>query len=123
LQDDWTAVNQNKVQGLIPIEFALPAAGGPASTMATFILTLSAASDQPVTVSVATANGTALAARDYVAQSGTVTFAPGQTQTTFTVTVLADPLAAADLVFYVDLSNPINGQLATNRVGIGTIHV
>jgi len=42
---------------------------------------------------------------------------------TFTVTVLADPLAAADLVFYVDLSNPINGVLATNPVGIGTIHV
>ena len=123
LQDDWTAVNQNKVQELIPIEFALPAAGGPASTLATFTLTLSAASAQPVTVTVATANGTALAGKDYVAQSGTVTFAPGQTQATFSVTVLADPLAAADLVFYVDLSNPINGVLATNPMGQGTIHV
>jgi len=123
LQNDWTTVNQNKVQGLIPIEFVMPSAGGPATPTATFTLTLSAASTQPVTVRFATADGTAHAGTDYVAQVGTVTFAPGQTQATILVTILADPLAAADLVFYLDLSNPLNGVLGGTGIGQGTIHV
>ncbi len=123
LQDDWTTVNQNKVQPLIPIEFLMPSAGGAASTTATFTLTLSAASTQPVTVSFATANGTAIAGTDYVAQSSTVTFVPGQTQTTIAVTVLSDPLAAANLYFSLVLSNPLNAALGGTGVGTGTIVV
>ncbi|MHB1422345.1 MAG: cellulase family glycosylhydrolase [Gemmataceae bacterium] len=121
LQNDWTTVNENKVQGLIPIEFALPPAGGAASTTVTFTLTLSAAATQPVTVSFTTADGTALAGIDYVAQSGTVTFAPGQTQADITVTVLADAQAKADLYFNVDLSNPLNAVLEGTGDGKGTI--
>jgi aryl-phospho-beta-D-glucosidase BglC (GH1 family) len=121
LQDDWTAVNTNKMQSLIPLEFKLPpAGGGQATTTATFILTLSAASSQPVTVNFATADGTAVAGRDYVAQSGTVTFAPGQTQATVTVTVLADPSAAGNLYFDLDLSDPLNAALGTS-LGKATI--
>jgi hypothetical protein len=56
-------------------------------------------------------------------QSGTVTFAPGQTQATVSVTVLADPQATADLSFFVDLGNPVNAVLGGNVVGKGTIHV
>jgi aryl-phospho-beta-D-glucosidase BglC (GH1 family) len=123
LQDDWLTVNQNKVQGLLPIEFALPPAGGPATAAATFTIMLSAASTQPVTVSFTTANGTAIAGRDYVAASGTVSFAPGQTQATVTVTVLADPLATADLSFFVNLSNPVNGVVGGSGIGTCTIHV
>jgi hypothetical protein len=76
-----------------------------------------------VTVNFATANGTAVAGKDYVATSGTVTFAPGQTQATITVTVLADSSATTDLFFDVDLSNPVNNVLGGNGVGKGTIHV
>jgi aryl-phospho-beta-D-glucosidase BglC (GH1 family) len=123
LQDDWTTVNQNKVQGLLPIELSLPAAGGPATAAATFSLTLSTASTQPVTVQFTTANGTAVAGQDYVATSGTVTFAPGQAQAAVTVTVLADPLTTADLSFFVDLSNPVNAVLGGSGVGKGTIHI
>jgi aryl-phospho-beta-D-glucosidase BglC (GH1 family) len=123
LQNDWTTVNQNKVQGLIPIEFELPAAGGMATTTATFTLTLSAASTRPVTVSFATADGTAVARKDYVATNGTVTFAPGQTQATITVTVRADPLDTTDLTFLVDLSNPVNAALGGNGTGTGTIRL
>ncbi len=123
LQDDWTTVNQNKVQGLVPIEFALPPAGGSATVPATFTLTLSAASTQPVTVSYVTADGTASAGRDYVTAGGTVTFAPGQTSATITVTVLADPLAAGDLTFFLDLSNPVNAVLGGGGIATGTIRV
>jgi len=123
LQNDWTTVNQNKMQGLIPLEFTLPPAGGSATTTASFTVTLSAASTQPVAVSYATATGTAVAGKDYVAQSGTLTFAPGQTQATIIVTVLADPLATSDLSFNVDLSDPVNGVLGGTGIGQGTIQV
>lgn len=123
LQDDWATVNENKMQGLIPIEFSLPSAGGTASTLMTFTLTLNAAVTQPVTVHFATADGTARAGVDYVAQSGTVTFAPGQTQAAITVTVLADPNADKDLDFYLDLSDPLNAVLDGTGVGTGTIVV
>ena len=123
LQDDWTTVNENKMQGLIPIESVLPSAGGSAATTATFTLTLSSASTQAVTVNFATANGNALAGKDYVAQSGTVTFAPGQTQATIIVTILDDPLAKSNLYFDLDLSDPLNGVLVGSGVGTGTIKV
>jgi aryl-phospho-beta-D-glucosidase BglC (GH1 family) len=122
LQDDWTTVNQNKMQGLIPIEFSLPA-GSTASTTAVFTLTLNQAVTQPVTVNYTTADGTAVAGIDYVAQSGTVTFQPGQTQATITVTVLYDSNAKNDLYFSVDLSNPQNATLNGTGVGTGTIVV
>lgn len=123
IQDDWTTVNQNKLQALVPLKFSLPPAGGPATSTASFTITLSAASTLPVTISYTTANGTAVAGRDYVASSGTVTFAPGQTQTTVTVTVLADPLASTDLTFYVNVSNPLNSVLGGSGIGTATIHI
>ena len=43
-----------------------------------------------MTVSYATANGTATAGSDYVAQTGTLTFAPGETTKTITIAVNRD---------------------------------
>lgn len=123
LQNDWTTVNENKMQGLIPIEFSMPPAGGTDSTTVMFTLTLNAAVTQPVTVKYTTADGTAIAGTDYAAQSGTVTFAPGQTQATILVTVFADPNAKRNLYFNIDLSDPQNAILAGNGVGTATILV
>jgi aryl-phospho-beta-D-glucosidase BglC (GH1 family) len=124
LQDDWQTVNTNKMQGLIPLEFTFPGGGsGPGTTTETFTITLSAASTQTVTVNYSTANGTAIAGTDYVAQSGTLTFAPGQTQATVTVTILYDPAATGNLYFDLDLSNPDNATLGGTGIGVGTIVV
>ena len=61
-------------------------------TTATFTVTLSAASTQPVTVEYVTADGTAMAGSDYVAvPPSMLTFAAGQTQQTITVTVDPEP--------------------------------
>jgi aryl-phospho-beta-D-glucosidase BglC (GH1 family) len=121
LQNDWQTVNQNKVQPLIPIEFTLPSAGGATTAVMTFTVTLSAPSSQPVTVSYTTADGTAKAGTDYVATSGTVTFAPGQTQQTITVTILTDPSLTTSEVFSVLLEDPVNGALGTSIKATGTI--
>ncbi|MBC7818680.1 MAG: hypothetical protein IAG10_17460 [Planctomycetaceae bacterium] len=58
------------------------------TTLFTFTVTLSAAYDQPVTMSYRTVNGTATTVdSDYLAKTGTLTFAPGETMKTITITV------------------------------------
>jgi aryl-phospho-beta-D-glucosidase BglC (GH1 family) len=123
LQDDWQTVNQNKAQGLLPLEFAMPPDGGATTTVATFTVTLSAASNQPVTVTYSTADGTAQQGKDYVAASGTLTFAPGQTQQTIGVTILDDPTLTTDESFFVQLLGPVNGTIGGSGKGTGTIRL
>ena len=55
-----------------------------------FTMELARASEAPVTVDYATADGTATAGKDYTAKRGTVTFAPGRTRATVEVRVLRD---------------------------------
>ena len=86
----------------------------------TFTVTLSAASTSPVTVKYATADGTATAGSDYVAQSGTLTFAAGETTKTIQVAAIGDSVVEANEGFTVVLSGPTNATLA-DGVGAGTI--
>ena len=87
-----------------------------------FTVTLSRAATSPVTVRFATANGTAVAgpARDYMATRGMLTFAPGQTSRTITVTVRDDTLVEADETFFVNLSQASGATIAAGRA-TGTI--
>jgi ribosomal protein L35AE/L33A/urease beta subunit len=94
--------------------------GNTGTVTATFTVTLSAASTQTVTVNYATADGTATAGSDYTATSGTLTFAPGQTARTVTVTVNGDVLNEANETFYLNLSSPTNAGLIDSQ-GICTI--
>src|SRR5207249_2024128 len=65
--------------------------GKSGTTLFVFTVSLSAAYDQAVAVNFATADGTATTAdHDYQAQSGTLTFAPGQTTKSITVVVYGD---------------------------------
>lgn len=79
---------------------------------AVFTVRLSVTNDQPVTVNYATSDSTAYAGSDYVATSGTLTFAPGQTSQTITVAVTADGPPEADENFLVTLSNAANAVIA-----------
>jgi len=87
---------------------------------ATFTVTLSAASSNPVSVQYATADGTATAGSDYSATSGTLTFAPGETQKTIVVAVNGDTVPEADETFLVNLSNPTNAVVGVSQ-GTGMI--
>jgi hypothetical protein len=91
-----------------------------ATTPMSFTVTLSGPSSDPVTVNYATADGTALAGTDYQAASGTLTFAPGQTSQTITVSALANPLAAPPVTFTVNLSGASGAAIAQGQ-GTGTI--
>lgn len=85
-----------------------------------FTVTLSPASAQTVTVDYATSDGTATAGSDYTATSGTVTFTPGQTSRTVTVTVLNETLVEPDETVILTLSNPSNATIG-DATGTGTI--
>ena len=87
-----------------------------------FVVTLSAASTSTVSVRFATANGTATAGTrgDYTSTSGTLSFSPGQTSRTISVSVRNDTTIEPDETFFVDLSRASGASIAVSR-GTGTI--
>ncbi len=89
-----------------------------------FIFTVSL--DQPGTTSLtldyATKDGTATSAHDYVATTGSLTFAPGEVTKPITVPVNGDNASATDETFFVEIVNRILVfSPNTTRIGIGTI--
>jgi hypothetical protein len=79
---------------------------------ASFTVTLSAPSARPVEVGYTSADDTARAGPDFIATSGTLTFAPGETSRTIEVPVRGDVFLEADETFFVNL-------LAAPGLGIG----
>ena len=94
--------------------------GNSGTQTATYTVTLSAASASVVTVNYATANGTATAGSDYVAGNGTLTFAPGETSKTISVTVNGDTTFESNETYFVNLSSPSGATLSDSQ-GTGTI--
>ena len=94
--------------------------GNSGTRAATFTLSLSAAASSPVSVSYATANGTASAGSDYLAATGTVTLAAGVTSQSFSITINGDTAVEADETFSVNLSSPTGATIADGQ-GVGTI--
>jgi serralysin len=82
------------------------------NTLFPVVVTLGNPSNQSVTVSYATANGTATAGTDYVAASGTLTFAPGETSKSFNVSVIPDTTIESDETILVNFSAPTNATLS-----------
>ena len=74
-----------------------------------------------VTVDYATADGTAAAGADYVATSGTLTFAPGETEKTAEVEVLSDEHDEGIETVWLMLSNPVGAKIERGR-NFGQIH-
>ena len=73
-------------------------------------------------MSFRTVDGTATTSdKDYVAQTGTVTFAPGETTKTITIQVKGDSKREADETFFVDLFGNSGNSLFTKNRGTGTI--
>ena len=97
-------------------------AEGSGSSSLEFIVTLSIASSEQVTVDYADATtGTATSGTDYTAITrGTLTLAAGVTRDTIAVPVLADDLDEANETVIVTLSNAINATIST-ATGTGTI--
>jgi len=91
----------------------------------TITVTLSQASTGTVTVDYATSDGTATShhciAADYVAASGTLSFAPGQTSRAVVIYILENPVCESSRTFTVTLSNPRGGSLGSPSTSAVTI--
>jgi hypothetical protein len=116
--DDVTAISIGDVSQLEGTSPGPP----PGTTAFRFPVTMTNPSELPVTVQFATADQTALVPVDYVATSGSVTFAPGSQTTEVVVQVVADGLAEADETFRVQLTSPAPAQASLARAAAtGTI--
>ena len=78
----------------------------------TFTVELSPASTATVTVDWATSEGTATSGTDFPAGSGTLTFAPGVTEQTFTVATTEDMTVENHETLTVTLSNAANAVIS-----------
>jgi YD repeat-containing protein len=92
---------------------------------AVFPVTLTNPSTQTVMVNWATVPGAdnpgiAQPGTDYIAASGTLTFLPGETAKTISITIVNNDLAEKRETFTVRLSSPSNAPIS-NADGIGTI--
>ncbi len=95
--------------------------GNSSKSNVAFTVALSAASNQQVTVSYASANGTAIWPSDYFRiRQTTLTFAPGTITQTITAQIKGDTLYESDETFLVNLFNVTNAAIADDQA-VGTI--
>ena len=88
----------------------------------TFTVTLTPSSLQTVTVDYATSDGTATHGSDYTSASGTLTFSPGDTTKTVSVTIADDDIDEDDETFTLTLTNAVNATIPnTLESGSATI--
>jgi hypothetical protein len=95
-------------------DIAIPE-GNAGTAQAIFTLSLSMASDKTITVTYASADGSATALADYTPISGTLTFAPAVITQPLTVTIHGDTLVEGNETFQINLTNPINVGLSDSQ--------
>ncbi|MBF0626681.1 MAG: VCBS repeat-containing protein [Magnetococcales bacterium] len=119
-----TTITDNDAAPLPTLTLSGPASiaeGNSGSSNATYTVTLSAAQTSAVTVSYATANGSATAGSDFGSINTLLTIAAGRTSATFTVPIVGDTTREADETFTVALSTPSGATLGTTRSVTTTI--
>jgi hypothetical protein len=115
LIDDYLAPPSISVRDAALIE------GNEGTTTATFQITLSAATNRPVTVAYATRDGSArVADNDYTASSGSLTFAPGEVSKSVGINISGDRKLEPDETFSLVLNPPAYGNIK-RAVGTATI--
>ena len=77
-----------------------------------FVVSLSETGNEPVTVSYATVDGTALAGADYTPTSGVLRFEPGETEQAIVVPTIDDGAPESEETFTVELSAPSGATVA-----------
>lgn len=106
---------------ILASDVAIQETGG--DTTLTFNVTLSKAANHDVTVAFTTQDGTAISSgtgKDFDLNSGTLTFAPGQTTLPVSIVVHGDSIGELDENFLLKLASPTGALLARDSVK-GTI--
>ena len=80
-----------------------------------FVVTLSPASDETVSVNYATSDGTATAGDDYTAKNGSLTFNAGETSKTIQVSIIDDTVDDDNETLTVTLSNASGAEISDGQ--------
>jgi Subtilase family/Calx-beta domain len=118
--DVYKLVTSGIPQPSISINSIAVTEGNSGTSAATFTVSLSAAYFNPVSVNYAAAAGSALPVSDFLATSGSLVFAPGQTVLSVTVPIVGDTNSEPTETFSVVLSGPSGGTIGAGT-GTGTI--
>jgi hypothetical protein len=94
--------------------------GNSGTRSAVFTVSISARSGREVSVGFSTVAGSALSGSDYMGQSGSLTFAPGQTSKTISIPVIGDTRVESTEKFSVLLSRSLNASI-NRATGTATI--
>ncbi|MBX3415848.1 MAG: hypothetical protein KF708_24405 [Pirellulales bacterium] len=113
-------IQNDETRPTISIEDASVVEGDSGLTEMTFLVRLSHASSETITVFYSTSDGTATAGSDYETSSGTLTFAPGVTELPVVVQIIGDTMDEPHETLLVTLDDPTNATLADGEA-IGTI--
>jgi len=113
-------INNDDAAPTLAINNVNAAEGNSGTKNFTFTVTLTGATEVPVTVAYATANDTATAGSDYTATSGTLTFAPSDIAKAINVPVIGDTTSEPNEAFLVQLSSATAATI-TDASGTGNI--
>ncbi|MBS1597543.1 MAG: family 16 glycosylhydrolase [Bacteroidetes bacterium] len=80
-----------------------------------FYINLSDVSNNQPSINYTTVAGTAIAGTDFIAQSGTLSFSPGQKQVYIDIVITGDSLRRASQDFFVQLSDPQHCTLLSSK--------
>jgi len=94
----------------LTVEFAMASYTVSQSAGTATITVVRSSDDTAASVAYATRDGTALAGVDYVTASGVLSFAVGQTEETFTVSIIDTQQVGGSRFLNLTLSNPTNGM-------------
>ena len=118
----FTLTVNNNVPPKISIAAASLAEGNSGQSNMTFTVSLDKSSATAITVNYATADGTATTAdNDYIAKTGTITFAAGQTTQQIQIPIVGDTKFESSETFSVTLSGASNNSQLSIPTAIGTI--
>jgi hypothetical protein len=112
-------IDEDEATPTLTINDVLLPEGNSGTTTFAFTVTLAPSSASVVTVNFATAPGSA-GAGDYIAGTGTLSFAAGVTAQVVNVAVLGDGVGEYNETFTVGLNSPTNATIA-DETGVGTI--
>ncbi|MEW6196883.1 MAG: Calx-beta domain-containing protein [Bacteroidota bacterium] len=94
--------------------------GNSGTSAMTFNVSLSQPSPLTITVNFTTADSTALSGSDYISNTGSLTFLPGEVSKNISINIYGDTTEELDEVFNITLTNPTNAKLG-DKMGVGTI--
>lgn len=113
-------ITDDDTKGLV-IDDVTVTEGDTGTTNADFVVTLTGAYPNEITVVYETQDGTATTPLDYTPTSGTLTFAPGETTKTVSVPIVGDLAHESDKTFSLVLSNVVGEAPLLDGTGKCTI--